>query len=193
MRWLVIENSTPQGGLAFGQGNEVRWTAPFVSGRTSGGELLEAMTDLPDQPEVVVVGIGPGSYSGLRMSLSAGHGLALAWGVSVVGLPSVLGLDWGGFVPERYSVIGDAGRRMGFLLTVQSGEVGALKLFPVEEKECQRCDEPLVATQAWKACPDLKVVPPIAAELGLAFAKDPERWLSQQIVEPIYVQGAVAQ
>ncbi|MGQ9753856.1 MAG: tRNA (adenosine(37)-N6)-threonylcarbamoyltransferase complex dimerization subunit type 1 TsaB [Thermaceae bacterium] len=43
---------------------------------------------------LISVGLGPGSYTGLRMAIAAGEGLALGLGARVVGVSSLLAAAW---------------------------------------------------------------------------------------------------
>ena len=62
-------------------------------------------------PQRIVVGIGPGSYSGVRIAIATAIGLATASSASLLGLPSVLGLR----VDEpRFRVVGDARRETAY-------------------------------------------------------------------------------
>ncbi|MCA1653323.1 MAG: tRNA (adenosine(37)-N6)-threonylcarbamoyltransferase complex dimerization subunit type 1 TsaB [Sphingomicrobium sp.] len=48
------------------------------------GELLGGLP-----PTSVLVGIGPGSFTGLRVALAAAHGMAIGWGADLHGMPSL--------------------------------------------------------------------------------------------------------
>jgi tRNA threonylcarbamoyladenosine biosynthesis protein TsaB len=52
-------------------------------------EMHGAEADLPKHTDVIVVGTGPGSYTGLRVGASYALGLGRAWGVSVLGVPTL--------------------------------------------------------------------------------------------------------
>jgi tRNA threonylcarbamoyladenosine biosynthesis protein TsaB len=73
-----------------------------------GGRSLEDTT-------AVAVGIGPGSFTGLRVALALGKGLAFALGRPIVGVPSLEA--WLAAHPDAAAAVGRAGAREAYLLT----------------------------------------------------------------------------
>jgi tRNA threonylcarbamoyladenosine biosynthesis protein TsaB len=51
--------------------------------------LLTSQAILPQQLNAVAVALGPGSFTGLRIGLSAGKGLCLSLGIPIVGIPTL--------------------------------------------------------------------------------------------------------
>jgi tRNA threonylcarbamoyl adenosine modification protein YeaZ len=47
-------------------------------------ELLEGRI-----PESILVGVGPGSFTGIRVGIAAAHGLAIGWGAKLAGMSSL--------------------------------------------------------------------------------------------------------
>ena len=74
---------------------------------------IDALLDDPKRLDGVVVGVGPGSYTGLRMGIAAARGMALALNVPVAGVSTLDALAAG--APGAVPVV-DARRREVFSL-----------------------------------------------------------------------------
>jgi tRNA threonylcarbamoyladenosine biosynthesis protein TsaB len=87
MRTLVIDTATPACSVALFENGQVIAHDYAVIGREHAERLLPMIAQLPDQgkAESVMVNIGPGSFTGIRVGLSAAKALALAWHASCFG------------------------------------------------------------------------------------------------------------
>lgn len=114
---LVLETSTPFASVATIE-PDGRWVQrEFTSDRRHNAILFGPLKELLDAREsleigLVLVGSGPGSYSGTRVGIAAAQGVAIAAGCPAVAVPSILA------VPAAENgaaclAIGDA-RRGGF-------------------------------------------------------------------------------
>jgi tRNA threonylcarbamoyl adenosine modification protein YeaZ len=111
---LVIETSTPHASISLVDAEGHVETRSFCSDRNHNAMLFEPLRELLDgspRPEtaLVLVGSGPGSYSGTRVGIAAAQGVAIATGCPAVAVPSILA------VPSvangaRCLAIGDARR-----------------------------------------------------------------------------------
>ncbi|OAB46249.1 tRNA (adenosine(37)-N6)-threonylcarbamoyltransferase complex dimerization subunit type 1 TsaB [Paenibacillus glacialis] len=61
-------------------------------------EVLKASSTLNTDVQGIAVGIGPGSYTGTRIAVTAAKTLAWAWNVPVVGISTLHSLAYGGFI-----------------------------------------------------------------------------------------------
>lgn len=121
MTVLAIDTSTDVASLALWQQGQVIWTRELSSKKTHSSALfpaLEEVRDIAGKIDRIAVGLGPGSYAGVRIAMAAVLGLQIVWDCEVVGLPSVLGL---GGVGESFRVIGDARRGSWYYSEVQNG------------------------------------------------------------------------
>ncbi|OAB39380.1 tRNA threonylcarbamoyladenosine biosynthesis protein TsaB [Paenibacillus macquariensis subsp. defensor] len=61
-------------------------------------EVLKASATLNTDVQGITVGVGPGSYTGTRIAVTAAKTLAWAWNVPVVGISTLHSLAYGGFI-----------------------------------------------------------------------------------------------
>ncbi len=114
---LVIENSAAPGSLVLARNGIVIHERMFHGAGELATEMAKAI-ELVDQLDEVIVGIGPGSYTGLRVAVASAFGLSLATGCRRWGCPSILG-----FAETDYAVIGDARRGSVFFARIANGEI----------------------------------------------------------------------
>ena len=114
---LVIENSAVPGSLVLAIDGAIIRESIFRGAGELAAEVASAIK-LVDQLDEVVVGIGPGSYTGLRVGVAIAFGLSLATGCRKLGCLSILGL-----LETDYVVIGDARRASVFFARVANGVV----------------------------------------------------------------------
>jgi tRNA threonylcarbamoyl adenosine modification protein YeaZ len=89
---LILETSTPHASIALA-GHEQR---TFHSDRNHNALLfqpLQEMLQVAEKISLVLVGSGPGSYSGTRVGIAAAQGVAIALGCPAVAVPSVLAVS----------------------------------------------------------------------------------------------------
>lgn len=92
---LILETSTPQASLATVEPGGRTEEREFTSDRSHNAVLFSPLKELLDAREsgaigLVLVGSGPGSYSGTRVGIAAAQGVAIACGCPAVAVPSIL-------------------------------------------------------------------------------------------------------
>ncbi len=92
---LVIETSTPRASLASIEPDGHLEQREFTSDRSHNAVLFSPLQELLDARDgveigLVLVGSGPGSYSGTRVGIAAAQGVAIACGCPAVAVPSIL-------------------------------------------------------------------------------------------------------
>ena len=122
MRILALELSTARGSLACLDGqvefardwpNDRKNSAPFF-------ENLQAVRRKFVAPETIVVGLGPGSYAGTRIAISAAIGLQLSCNARLIGWPSICAMESDA---REYCIVGDARRKSFFFARAVRNEL----------------------------------------------------------------------
>ena len=173
---LVLDTSTPAvsaGLVRVGAGVDVLAEQVVVDGRRH-GELLALGVRVvleAGAPDVVVVGVGPGPFTGLRVGIMTAAAFADARGLPVLGVCSLDGLAAPGT-----AVVTDARRREVY--------------WAVYDDAGERADGPHVSTPAAarEAIGDLRVVGDGAVLYGFA-TDDAQRYPSVERLAEVAVRG----
>jgi tRNA threonylcarbamoyladenosine biosynthesis protein TsaB len=98
-RVLALETSSSLGGVALLEGEQVRGAASTWMAGAHSRRLLSDLDELlrreglrVEELDLLVVSLGPGSFTGLRIGLATVKGLSLASGVPIAGASSLLTL-----------------------------------------------------------------------------------------------------
>ena len=107
MKVLAFDCSTARGSVAVVEGGAAVFAETFECPRGRGGaffQVLDRAIKTAGKPDRIVVGVGPGSYNGLRAAISAAEGLRLATGADLAGVASVRALPCDA---AEYAVVND--------------------------------------------------------------------------------------
>lgn len=98
-RLLVIETATAACSVALIEGGTVIDRRHDVVGRGHAERLVPMIADLAGggRGGRILVDVGPGSFTGVRVGIAAARGLALGWGASVAGCSSLALVAAAGF------------------------------------------------------------------------------------------------
>jgi len=184
---LILETSTPRAGVALFRGSAPAFSHSFTADRSHSSELfsvIEQALASGVQPDRIVVGLGPGSYAGVRIAISAAIGLSVASGAEMLGVPSIAALEAG-----EYLAVGDARRGTYSFTHVCDGELvtGPILLTP-GELEARLAASPLPAFSS-EALPFPRVqlrLPEVDRLARLAIAG--RSICARGVLEPLYLR-----
>jgi tRNA threonylcarbamoyl adenosine modification protein YeaZ len=191
MKTLALELSTAHGSLAW-LDDEIEFTRDWPNDRKNSAaffENLEAIRRKFGAPERIIVGLGPGSYAGTRIAISAAIGLQLSSDARLIGYPSICAMQCDA---QEYCVIGDARRKSFFFARILENEVmEGPKLFSeVELKGKLESLEPATRVFSSEVHPQFQrsVVSFPSALILAGLAKEPRRRFCLPPLEPFYLR-----
>ena len=91
MRILAIETSGSACSVALIEGDQIIAERHEIVGRGHAERLIPWIAALPNggRADHIIVGCGPGSFTGVRIGVAAARGLGIGWGVPVHGVSSL--------------------------------------------------------------------------------------------------------
>jgi len=194
---LVLETSTAHGHLALldsQTGETVRETT-FAATRLRNAVVFPALQEVlrgfSSPLTDIVVGTGPGSYTGVRVAISAALGFSLAHECPAIGLPSLVSL-----APDAL-VVGDARRSTYYTAEVRDHELVESPRIHDEasfREALRQTRLPLVTLDATPPLDLAEIKPrlPSAVTLGrlaLRLSAPDRHQRSREPLEPLYLQA----
>jgi tRNA threonylcarbamoyl adenosine modification protein YeaZ len=122
MKILALELSTSRGSLAWLDG-KTEFTREWPNDRKNSAAFFENLQSLRRKlgaPETIIVGLGPGSYAGTRIAISAAIGIQLSSDARLIGYPSICAIECDS---QEFCAIGDARRKSFFFARILKNEV----------------------------------------------------------------------
>jgi tRNA threonylcarbamoyladenosine biosynthesis protein TsaB len=192
MKILALELSTSRGSLAWRDGDVASFSREWPNDRRNSAAFFENLAVIAKQfgsPDTIVVGLGPGSYAGTRIAISAAIGLQISSRARLVGFPSICAIE--SSEPD-YCVIGDARRKSFFLARISGNELmEGPELFGDEGLKDKlaslRNNTPIFCSESLPQFSEAMVRQP-SAQLLARLAQDPERNFKLPPLEPMYLR-----
>lgn len=188
MKVLALELSSSVGSIAFRDRGDAHFLKVFPADRKDSGlfyENLGAIQETCGAAENIVVGLGPGSYAGVRIAIATAIGLRAASGTRLLGLPSICAFD-----QEEYLVVGDARRNSFFFARVVDGKCVEGPTLVTEPELRDLLDHqpglPVFATQALPQFERVTIAH--ASALRLAELALRVEGAGEEMLEPIYLR-----
>jgi tRNA threonylcarbamoyladenosine biosynthesis protein TsaB len=191
MTILALDTSTPRGSVALWRDGGLVLDEVFTADRSHSSALfpiLERARALAPKLDVIVVGLGPGSYAGVRISIAAALGLSLVDGARLIGLASVAALETDG---RDYVAVGDARRETFYFSRIEDGLcVDGPRLLDragLELELHQHAALPVYAGAPLGEAPQAQVALPRASILARLAARE-RGILAEGDLEPLYLR-----
>jgi tRNA threonylcarbamoyl adenosine modification protein YeaZ len=201
MTILGIEFSSPQRSVALSHHGVIAEAAEEGGRNTAALGMIEKVlaqaAATRGDIDTLVVGLGPGSYTGIRAAIALAQGWQLANEVKLLGISSVEAIIARAHQEQlcgRVSVVIDAQRQEFYLATYDlttAGwtEIEPLHIVPLTEIQSRASSPLLVGPEVTRWFPEGRLVFPTAATLNhLALTRKQSRFVAGETLEPIYLR-----
>src|SRR5437762_9066560 len=192
MKILALELSTARGNLAWLGEGVTDFTREWPNDRKNSAlffENLDAVTEKFGAPDTIIVGLGPGSYAGIRIAISAAIGLQISSGARLIGFPSICAMESDA---QEYCVVGDARRKSFFFARIVGNElIEGPTLFSRPDLTAKlESVDPAMPVFCSELLPqfDRPVIRFPSAVMLARLAKEPRRSFFLPLLEPIYLR-----
>ena len=123
---LAIDTSTTTARIAVVRNQSVLFQEEYRSERSHNAQIFQTLKRALEAAlaiDLIAVGTGPGSYTGIRIGIAAAHGISLQYQAPLIGLPSLVSLCelQNDTPPPDMNVIGDARRGMVWYAEIREG------------------------------------------------------------------------
>jgi tRNA threonylcarbamoyl adenosine modification protein YeaZ len=206
MKILALEFSSPQRSVAVVHGGADAGPLCLGEAIETGGRSTKALGLVEEalrqaqldraQIECLAIGLGPGSYNGMRLAIALAQGWQLARPVKLLGISSAECLAaqaQAEGIFGRVEIVIDAQRNELYLAGYELGpqsrrELEPLRLATLAEAQArQQMGATLIGPEVAKWFPAGRVLFPRAATLGL-LARDRTDFVTGERMEPIYLR-----
>ena len=191
MKVLALELSTSRGSLAWLDG-KTEFTREWPNDRKNSAAFFENLQSLRRKlgaPETIIVGLGPGSYAGTRIAISAAIGMQLSCDARLIGYLSICAMEYD---VKDYFVIGDARRKSFFFARILKNEVieGPTLFSELELKARLESIEPATPVFSSELLSQFQrsLISFPSALILARLAKEPRRSFCLPPLEPIYLR-----
>jgi len=203
MTILALEFSSPQRSVAVLRTGGTAMAAEVVEtgghGANAFGMIERVLAEAKierEQVEVIAVGLGPGSYTGIRAAISLAQGWQLARGMKLAGISSTEAIAAQARAEKtfgRVSVVIDAQRNEFYLASYEIApdgwrETAPLKILSRAEVQSRaEADDILIGPEVTRWFPGSRVIFPRAATLAELAARRSD-FVPGEKLEPIYLR-----
>src|SRR5207248_3765655 len=104
MKLLAFDLSTRRGTIALVNGEGILSAADWPNDRRTSAPFFATLKEIIREhgaPETIVVGLGPGSYTGTRIAISAAIGLQATTGAALAGISSLCAISYAVFCLKK--------------------------------------------------------------------------------------------